>query len=267
VVDVIRDDPGHQRLVAGVPAELLGVHRPVPLNHPAHVARLRRPQHVPTRRRGLRQHVGNDVHGVDQPVPVLVTHHGQQVPGLRGGPAVQPGHHRTPAVRQPDDLPTPVRGRALPADEPVGLEPGQDAAQVARVDVDRMPQIRDLARVTLRELEQDPGLGERVRRVQVLAAQQPDRVRVEPVERPHPRHRRVPRDHRPRCLRSHQATRRPSHSNRCLSQIYTCLQQRYEAEAAEGPGTAANRLGSRPVGAAEGGSGCGCGRSAVPGSR
>src|SRR4029077_11378043 len=76
----------------------------------------------------------------------------------------------------------------------------QDATQVARVDVDDAPQVRDLAGLALGELEQDPGLGERVGRIQVLAAQQADRVRVEPVERSHRRHRRVQFAHLiPRC--------------------------------------------------------------------
>ena len=253
VVYVIGDDPGHERLERLVPAELLRVQRPVPLHHPAHVARLGRPQQVPARLRGLRQHVGDHVHGVQQPAPVIVVHRGQHVPGPRGRPGVQARHHRTPVFRQRDDLAAPVGRRAPPGDEAAGGESGQDAAQVPRVDVDRAPQIGHLAGVALRQLEQDPRLGERVRRVQVLAAQQPDHVRVEPVERPHRRHRPVPRrpaacrpvparpaacrpvPARPAACRpvparpaarSHQIIcRQFAHGiprNRCLSQSYTC---------------------------------------------
>jgi hypothetical protein len=50
---------------------------------------------------------------------------------------------------QPDDLAARVYGRTLPGDQAVGLEPGQDAAQVTRVDVDRAPQVGHLAGVPL----------------------------------------------------------------------------------------------------------------------
>ena len=90
VVHVVRDDPGHQGLVRAVPAELLRVHRRVPLHHPAHVARPGCPEQVPARPRRLGEGLGDHAHGIEQPTPVLVAQAGQHVAGLLGRPGVQP---------------------------------------------------------------------------------------------------------------------------------------------------------------------------------
>ena len=191
VVHVVRDDPGHQRLVRAVPAELLRVHRPVSLHHPAHVARPGGSEQVPARPRRLGERLGDHAHGIQQPPSVIVAQPGQHVAGLFGRLGVQPCHDGAATAGQLDDLTARVRGRTLPGDETVGLEPGQNAAQVTRVDVDRTPQVGHLAGVPLRQLEEQPCLGERVRGVQVLASQQPDHVRVEPVEPAYRGHRSV----------------------------------------------------------------------------
>ena len=193
VLGVVRDDPGHQGLVRLVPAELLRVHRPVPLDHPAHVTRARRPEQVAARPRRPGEGLGDRVHRLEQPAPVAIAEAGQHVAGLVGRPGVEPRHDIAAAAGQLDDLPPSVGGRTLPGDQLVRLEPGQDPAQVARVDVDRAAQVGDLAGVALRQLEQQPRLGERVRGVQVLAPQQPDHVGVEAVEPAHRGHRRVVR--------------------------------------------------------------------------
>jgi hypothetical protein len=104
---------------------------------------------------------------------------------LGTGPLVEHRVRRAPGRRQPDDLPPRVGARALPADQPVGLEAAQDPAQVSGVDIQFAPQPGHLHRVPLRQLEDDPRLGERVRRVQQTAAQHPDHVGIEAVEVPH----------------------------------------------------------------------------------
>ena len=199
MLDVIRHDPGHERLIRGVPAEFLRVYRRVPLHHPAQVARLGRPEQVAARLRGLSEDVGNDVHRVQQPALVIVAYPSQHVTGLACGPGIESRHGGPAGAGQPDNLAARVGGRAPPGDQAIGLESGQDAAQIARVYVDRAAQVGNLARVTLGQFEEQPRLGERVRGIQVLAAQQADHVRVEPVERPHCGYRCVSRG-RARCV-------------------------------------------------------------------
>ncbi len=182
VVHVVGDDPGDEGLIGVIPAVLRRVQRPVALYHPAHVARLRGAEQVAPGPRRVGQRLLDHPHGVEHLAPAVVADGRQHVASLLGGPGVQAGHHGAAGPGQPDDLAARVGGGALPADEAVGLEPGQDAAQVARVDVGHPAQVRHLAGVPLRQLEQQPGLGQRVRRIQVFAAQQPDHVRVEPVE-------------------------------------------------------------------------------------
>ena len=70
----------------------------------------------------------------------------------------------------------------MPYHQAAGLEAGQDPGQVAGVDVEQAAELDELRRVALGQLEDDPGLGERVGAVEEPLAEHPDHVGVEAVE-------------------------------------------------------------------------------------
>jgi hypothetical protein len=90
--------------------------------------------------------------------------------------------------REPDDLPPAVGRRPLAGGQPVGGEPVQDPAEVSGVEVQVAAQVQGVDRLALGQLEEDPRLGQRVRRVEQAAAEQPEHVGVEAAEPADRRH-------------------------------------------------------------------------------
>ena len=181
----VGDDPGSQRLVAAVPAVLLCVQRRVPLHHPAEVPGPGRAEHERGGQAPPLRDLPDGSHRLDQPLLLGLGELAQQCADLLGRALVQ--HAEAPAGHGQRDDPAARVGRGtLPGDQAVGLEPGEDPAQVSGVDVYQAAQRADLVHGTvLGQLEQHPGLGERVRRAQVPAAEQADQVGVDPVELTH----------------------------------------------------------------------------------
>jgi len=93
---------------------------------------------------------------------------GQHRRGLLLRPLVEQLECRAARRGELDQLTARISGRAVPADQPAGLEPGQHAAQVARVKVKRAAQlsgirpdaIKTSLMASLRDLEDHPRLGQ-----------------------------------------------------------------------------------------------------------
>ena len=91
-----RRDLRHQRLELRIPSILLGVERTVPLDHPAHVAGLVRPEEVRAARRG----------GAEEPLDRA--HRLDQTAALAGAEGVEHGGHLVvrPAIERGEGLPS-----------------------------------------------------------------------------------------------------------------------------------------------------------------
>src|ERR1700761_8840202 len=89
VVQVICDDPGHQRLVALVPAVLRVVAGHLALDDPAHVAGPGGAELIGPGRGRVAQDPGDLPYRGHQPLLVVVAQAGQQGADLTGGPRVQ----------------------------------------------------------------------------------------------------------------------------------------------------------------------------------
>jgi hypothetical protein len=181
--DIVGDDARHEALKILIPTVLLGVQRPVSLYHPAEVAGRERTEHERRRPAGGRgQDLLDGAHRAEQATQIGLTHAGEEAGDLPGGPGVQVTECFPACVAERDDLPAGVGGGPLPGDQAVGLEPAQNAAEVARVEVESPAQVDHVGGAGLGELEQDPGLSQRVRRVEQAASQHPDDVGVEAIE-------------------------------------------------------------------------------------
>src|ERR1035438_6482612 len=128
---VVRDDPGDECLVAAVPSVILRVKRAIAVHHPAQVARAGRPEHEGGGPRGSLDDLPDGRHRSGQPPLAVLGEGGQQRADLVIGAAIQHPERFPARLGQGDDLAAAVRRRAFAADQGVGLEPGQDAAQVA----------------------------------------------------------------------------------------------------------------------------------------
>jgi hypothetical protein len=185
---VVGDDLCHQGLEGRVPAVPGRVQGAVPLHHPAQVAGHGRPEHE----RGGRWRRADDLpdagHGRGQAPPAVRGEAGEQGADLGARPGVEVRLGGPAGAGQADDLTPPVERGAGPGHQPVGLEPGQQPAQVAGIDVEPPAQVSGLGLPVPRQLEQDPGFGERVGRVQQPLPEQPDHVGVEAVELAHGRY-------------------------------------------------------------------------------
>ena len=142
---VVRHDPGHQRLVAGVPAVLLRVQRAVALHHPAEIAGPRGAQHERGRAVPRPGDLPDRGHRRGQPLLLGLGELVEQRADLLRGTLVQAAEGVLPGAGQRDDPAAGVGVRAPPGDQAVRLEPGQDPAQVPGVDVDGAAQRADLA--------------------------------------------------------------------------------------------------------------------------
>ena len=103
------------------------------------------------------EQAGDLPHRGQEPVAVHAVEQGADLPD---GPDVQLGRGGAPAGGETDLLAARVAVGPGAGDQAVGLEPGQHPAEVAGVDVEDAPQVRDGRDLTLRQLEQQPRLGE-----------------------------------------------------------------------------------------------------------
>jgi hypothetical protein len=83
---------------------------------------------------------------------------------------------------EPQHLPPCVALGPLADDQPLLVQPGEQAAQLAGVHVERRAQRGDLGHLRAPQLVQHARLGQRVARAVQPAAQDPDLVGVEPGE-------------------------------------------------------------------------------------
>lgn len=98
---------------------------------------------------------------------------------------VQGAEDTPPAAGQRDDLPAAVQSGSIEPDQPVCLEPAEDAAQVTGVEAEALSQLDGLHLVALCQLEEDPGFGQRIGRALHAVTKNADGARVEAVEPPH----------------------------------------------------------------------------------
>nr|BFE98510.1 hypothetical protein GCM10020241_01860 [Streptoalloteichus tenebrarius] len=126
----------------------------------------------------------DDLHRRGQAPLLVVVEVVEQLAHLAGRAAVQLGVGGPPPVGQADHLAAGVGPGALPDHQLGPLEPGQQPAQVAGVDVEVAAQGGDLAGADLRQLVEHAGLGQRVGGAQQVVAQHADDIGVEAVERP-----------------------------------------------------------------------------------
>src|SRR5690606_32261778 len=156
VLDVLGDDPGDQRLELLVPAVLLGVELAVALHDPPEIAGPQIAELDPRPRAVAGEQPLDRPHRPDQPVLAGSGQPAQQGGDIVAGAGVEVAE-RVPAGRgQPDDLPPGVGGVAFADDEAVGLEPGQDPAEVAGVETQPGAKVGDPDAAGLGELEEDP---------------------------------------------------------------------------------------------------------------
>ena len=174
-------DAGHQCLEAGVPAVFGRVQLAVPGDHPAGVAGPGFAQDD-GRAPATREQAADRGHRVQQPALVGRPQPVQHPLDLAGRALVEQAVRLATGRSQPDHLPPRVDGRPGTGDQAVGSEAGEDPAQVPGVHTEPPPQPGHLGLVVLRQLENDPRLGQRVRRAQQPVAQYPDRCRIEAVE-------------------------------------------------------------------------------------
>src|SRR6185312_4138083 len=85
-------------------------------------------------------------------------------------------------VRQLDALAAAVVRGALAGDEPLLLEAGEEAAEVAGVEAERAAQVGGVGGAVAAELEEDAGLGQRMGGGEQSVAQRADASGVEAVE-------------------------------------------------------------------------------------
>ena len=188
-LQVLGDDPGDERLEARVEAVLGRVQR-------------RRGAGSPSRSRPRAVRAGRTSAGARPAVPGVLErlHGGQHAPlvGVREALEQLRGSPRSSERRARSNTAAPAAVRLtswrrasvsrLPAgDEPVGLEAGEQPAQVAGVEVERAAEVGDRRHRPLPELVQHARLGERVRRPEQAGPEHPEPPRVEAVERAHRR--------------------------------------------------------------------------------
>ena len=135
---------------------------------------------------GGRRAVGEDLvdggHRGDEALLVVLGQRIEDGADLVGGAAVELGEGRGALRGEADALPAGVVGRALAGDQAVALQPGEQAAEEAGVDVHLAAQVGDLGHVALTELVEHARLGQRVGRAQQAVAQDADARGVEAVE-------------------------------------------------------------------------------------
>ena len=152
------------------------------LDDPAEVAGARAPQDEAGGRRGLREHVADGVHRRDEALLVVLGQRIEDGADLVGRSAVELGEGGGALLGEADALAAGVVGRALAGDQAVALQPGEQAAEEAGVDVHLAAQVGDLGDLALAELVEHARLGQRVRRAQQAVAQDADARGVEAVE-------------------------------------------------------------------------------------
>lgn len=185
VLGEVGDDTGHQPLVVGVEAVLGGVQRGVALDDPSQVAGtgLAQDDVLAAGRAAVGEDLADRAHRLRQAGPVGGGHGGQERAHGLVGPLGEQARGLTPA-RGEGDLAAPgiTRGRSA-LDQPVVLELVQDPAQVPGVQGEFGPQIHRVGTRGVCEFVEHPGLGQRVRGVQLAAVvESADDVRVEAVE-------------------------------------------------------------------------------------
>jgi hypothetical protein len=157
----------------------------VALHHPAQFAGQRRAQRHQRRplRLGSRQQSCDRIHRAEQPLPLDVAQASEQHGYLVGRPPIEVAPDLAAGVGEGDQLPPRIGRGALADDQSGVLELREDPAEVAGVEPEVAPQRGHLGPIALRQLEDHPGLGQRVRRVQQPVLQYADHTGVEAVER------------------------------------------------------------------------------------
>ena len=109
----------------------------------------------------------------------------EQDPDLVARRAVEPGEGFAPLGRQREDTLPAIGPGGRPREQPTLLEPPQDAAQVAGIQAQLLPQRGRVGGRLGAELVQDAGLGEREGTLEQRLPQEPDLPGIEPIEAAH----------------------------------------------------------------------------------
>ncbi len=155
----------------------------MPLHEPAEVAGQRWSQQHHPGVGGLAQNAFDRAHRTEQPPPLRGFQPIEQRAHLVGRTLVEVARRLAPGVGQRHDLPAAVGGGPGAGEQSGRLELAEQPAEVARVEVERPPQVDHLGRIGLRDLEDHPSFGQAVRGVQQPLAEHADDPRVEAVER------------------------------------------------------------------------------------
>src|SRR5215510_4334114 len=98
---------------------------------------------------------------------------------------VEFGERFPPFPSQPYETLAAVRFRRLSGDQPTLLESGKQAAEITRVKPQLAAHLGRRRLFTMRQLVNNPGLGQRELAFQYMLAQQADLLSVKPIEAPH----------------------------------------------------------------------------------
>ena len=182
---VVGHHPGHQCLELDIPAVLGGVQGTVAGDHPAQVTGLRRAQQDRPGGRYLAEHASDGGHRPGEFALSFVGQRGEQLPDRADLVAFQLTVASLPGLGQANDLAAAVvRGRR-PEHPPGDLEPRQDPAQVARVQIEQPADHGDLDRAAVSaQLVEHPCLDQGVRGAGQPVPQDADHPGVEAVEGP-----------------------------------------------------------------------------------
>ncbi len=157
-------------------------------DHPAHVARAVGPEHDRSLGGLAVERIADDPHGPGHGLALLRRERLEHRLDLRLGAAVQPPEQAQALVGQTDAGAAAIVGVDAAGQQSRALEPAQHAADIAGVQVQRMPQRLGGGGSALRQLIDQARLGEGEAAVQVGLVQHPDPARVESVEAADPIH-------------------------------------------------------------------------------
>src|SRR5712691_1018089 len=124
-------------------------------------------------------------HGVDQPTLLGVRERVQEGGDLFTRSDVERGEGSLSLPGEGEELLAAVRPRASLGDQPALPETAQDAAEVARIEAEILAEVARRGALPVCQLVEDAHFGQGERARQQALAEEADRARVIPVERPH----------------------------------------------------------------------------------
>ncbi len=177
---VAGDDVGHQRFKLRVPSEFACIQRAVLLDHPAHVAGAGIAQHAI--RRCTSQQCLDVRHRLKKALASCFADISQHGSDAFAGRCIQLCEGGTARLGQHQPVRARIHHRRFALNQTARLQPAQQPAEVARVEVQPMAQLRSRDALARRQFEQHPRLGEGEVAVQQTLLEHRDPAGVEAVE-------------------------------------------------------------------------------------